>query len=260
MRFNPTNPVLSPRAAVAPAGPKKAAKKVAVRSESESRAPQGAPMAAATCRLAPLSDAMLAALLPCDAGNVAAIATARTAFAAFCAAHPQHGNVRAAWAAFHAELQVQLAVPVMPVAFTEPQPQPVPIMTTDHRPQTTDSPRPPAAAGSFQVEVIADNTGKWCGNGIRLATEAEARDYGADLHSRWLAVREWRVVPSVDAVNYTWTGSGLKAVEATPIPPIVTEPDPGESVESVSNIIPLVQPSTPPPALAPWRRYARPTA
>jgi hypothetical protein len=54
---------------------------------------------------------------------------------------------------------------------------------------------------SFAAEVIADNSGAWVGNGLRFATAEEAETYAKDLYSRWTAVKEWRVVPSVDPVN-----------------------------------------------------------
>lgn len=54
---------------------------------------------------------------------------------------------------------------------------------------------------SFAVEVLADDSGKWCGNGLRFATTEAADTYGKDLFSRWMAVKEFRVVPSTDAVN-----------------------------------------------------------
>jgi hypothetical protein len=54
---------------------------------------------------------------------------------------------------------------------------------------------------SFKAEVIADNSGQWVANGLRFATSEEAAAYAKDLFSRWMAVREWRVVPSVDPVN-----------------------------------------------------------
>jgi hypothetical protein len=54
---------------------------------------------------------------------------------------------------------------------------------------------------SWKVEVIADNSGKWAGNGMRYSTEAAAKDAGSSLAWRWTAVREWRVVPSDDAPN-----------------------------------------------------------
>ena len=54
---------------------------------------------------------------------------------------------------------------------------------------------------SFAVEVIADDSGKWCGNGLRFATPDEAKDHAKDLYSRWMAVKQYRVVPSTDPVN-----------------------------------------------------------
>ena len=47
---------------------------------------------------------------------------------------------------------------------------------------------------SWRVEVIADNSGQWVGNGLVFATAEEAGDYGLDLASRWTLVRDWRVV------------------------------------------------------------------
>jgi len=59
---------------------------------------------------------------------------------------------------------------------------------------------------SWMAEVIADSSGKWCGNGLRFATKEEAGKYGADLSSRWTAVREWRVVESPDKVTEVSNG------------------------------------------------------
>lgn len=53
----------------------------------------------------------------------------------------------------------------------------------------------------YRVEVIADNSGTWCGNGLTFETEAAAHEYGRDLSWRWTAVREYRVVPVVPAVT-----------------------------------------------------------
>ncbi len=46
----------------------------------------------------------------------------------------------------------------------------------------------------YRVEVIADSTGKWIGNGLDFDTAAAAEEYGSDLQWRWTAVREYRVV------------------------------------------------------------------
>ena len=48
----------------------------------------------------------------------------------------------------------------------------------------------------FKVEVIADNSGQWCGNGKRFDTQESAREYALDLQFRWTSVRDWRVVPT----------------------------------------------------------------
>ena len=61
---------------------------------------------------------------------------------------------------------------------------------------------PAAKPASFAVEVIADNSGKWAGNGARYLTEAAAKMAAHDLMMRWFLVKEWRVVPSPD--KPTW--------------------------------------------------------
>jgi hypothetical protein len=54
---------------------------------------------------------------------------------------------------------------------------------------------------SFAVEVIADGSGQFVGNGMRYATREEAEASARDLAWRWTLVREWRVVESSDEVN-----------------------------------------------------------
>lgn len=58
---------------------------------------------------------------------------------------------------------------------------------------------------SYAAEVIADSSGKWCGNGLRFKTEAEAEEYVKNLSWRWTAVRDTRVVESTEPVNSVWT-------------------------------------------------------
>ena len=55
---------------------------------------------------------------------------------------------------------------------------------------------------SWKPEVIADSSGKWCGNACRFATKQEAEDDVKDLMMRWFAVRETRIVETDDPVNY----------------------------------------------------------
>lgn len=74
---------------------------------------------------------------------------------------------------------------------------------------------------SFAPEVIADSTGKWCGNSLRFATREEAEQNVQDLMMRWTSVRETRVVESDDPVNYRYTDRKLVKVEEEPKPPLI---------------------------------------
>jgi hypothetical protein len=62
---------------------------------------------------------------------------------------------------------------------------------------------------SCKPEVIADSSGKWCGNALRFATREEAENNARDLSYRWFAVRETRAVESTDPVNYRYTDGQL---------------------------------------------------
>ena len=72
--------------------------------------------------------------------------------------------------------------------------------------------------GTFRVEVIADNSGKFCGNGMTFDTSEEARDYAVDLHWRWTAVKSWRVMERVmpvdGAIETTEGGWQVKEVKS----------------------------------------------
>ncbi len=68
-------------------------------------------------------------------------------------------------------------------------------------------------ARSYAPEVIADSSGKWAGNALRFATAEEAEGYVLDLAFRWTQVRDTRVVPSQDPVNYRFIEGKLIAVE-----------------------------------------------
>ena len=57
---------------------------------------------------------------------------------------------------------------------------------------------------SFKSEVIADNSGKFCGNLLRFATREEALTYVSDLAWRWIAVRDTRVLECDEPVNYRY--------------------------------------------------------
>jgi hypothetical protein len=47
--------------------------------------------------------------------------------------------------------------------------------------------------GRYKVEVIADNSGKWCSNALRFDDVDSALVYGQDLAWRWTLVRKFRV-------------------------------------------------------------------
>ena len=56
-----------------------------------------------------------------------------------------------------------------------------------------------AAAMIYKVEVQADSSGEWVGNGLTFETERDAVAYARDLAYRWLSVRDWRVVKEAAA-------------------------------------------------------------
>ena len=66
---------------------------------------------------------------------------------------------------------------------------------------------------SYKGEVIADNSGEWCGNGLRFETEDEARVYVEDLAMRWTLVRDYRVTESDEPANYAITNGKLTRLE-----------------------------------------------
>jgi len=48
--------------------------------------------------------------------------------------------------------------------------------------------------GKYKVEVIADSSDVFVGNGVRFDTKENAEEYARDLMWRWTLVREWRVM------------------------------------------------------------------
>ena len=66
---------------------------------------------------------------------------------------------------------------------------------------------------SYAPEVIADGSGKWCGNALRFATREEAELNVNELAYRWFAVTKTRVVESDDPVNYRWVDGKLEPIE-----------------------------------------------
>lgn len=48
--------------------------------------------------------------------------------------------------------------------------------------------------GRYAVEVIADSSGKFCGNALRFDSVDLAKSYAINLTWRWTSVRQWRVI------------------------------------------------------------------
>ena len=65
---------------------------------------------------------------------------------------------------------------------------------------------------SYKVEVIADSSGQWSSNAHRFEHVEDAKKAGSDLNSRWMAVKEWRVVPSDEPPSHYWDPERYRAV------------------------------------------------
>lgn len=59
----------------------------------------------------------------------------------------------------------------------------------------------------FAIEVIADDSGKWCGNGMYYPTLEAGEEAAVDLFHRWFLVKKWRVVQ----VLVSWGGATFRA-------------------------------------------------
>jgi hypothetical protein len=55
----------------------------------------------------------------------------------------------------------------------------------------------------YKVTVLAAGESSYCGNGMTFETVDKAKQYGADLFSRWTAVRFWRVEDSQGNVIFS---------------------------------------------------------
>lgn len=53
---------------------------------------------------------------------------------------------------------------------------------------------------TYRVEVQADSSGTWAGNGLAFDTVEQAEHYARNLTGRWMAVRYWHVVNEVGTV------------------------------------------------------------
>jgi hypothetical protein len=73
---------------------------------------------------------------------------------------------------------------------------------------------------SCKPEVIADASGKWCGNALRFATREEAQSNVQDMMMRWFAVPETRVVECDDPVNCRYVDGRLESLALEAPPPV----------------------------------------
>lgn len=64
----------------------------------------------------------------------------------------------------------------------------------------------------YEVHGVGDPAGHFVSNGLRFATEAEARGYGHDLSMRWFGFDEDRVVESPDPVTHVWDTASGRAI------------------------------------------------
>jgi outer membrane receptor protein involved in Fe transport len=62
------------------------------------------------------------------------------------------------------------------------------------------------APGALRVEVLADSSGVWTGNGLRFDNLDEAKAYGLDLSLRWTLVRDWRVIDTDGTIHFDTNG------------------------------------------------------
>lgn len=67
------------------------------------------------------------------------------------------------------------------------------------------------APKSYKVGVKTAGDREWVTNAVRYCTKVEAERAGADLFSRWFAVKEYTVLDSEDAPNTDGEGHLLPA-------------------------------------------------
>ena len=67
--------------------------------------------------------------------------------------------------------------------------------------ENIDNPYHVESCKPYRVEVIADSSGKYCGNGLTFPTVDKASEYARDLFGRWTLVTAWRVVDTEGKVE-----------------------------------------------------------
>jgi hypothetical protein len=65
---------------------------------------------------------------------------------------------------------------------------------------------------SWKPVVQTDDTGKWYENGLRFATQDEAKASARDLAARWMLVRAHSAMPDEAEPNYRYAAGQLEAL------------------------------------------------
>lgn len=76
---------------------------------------------------------------------------------------------------------------------------------------------------SWLMEVQVFGEDGWYPNGIRLATEREAKAYAWHKACTWTLVKDTRVRESDDPVNYRWDPDTSQLLDVAPSRPIAQE-------------------------------------
>ncbi|MBK8759176.1 MAG: hypothetical protein IPM03_01795 [Sulfuritalea sp.] len=79
---------------------------------------------------------------------------------------------------------------------------------------------------SFKFEVLAG--GGWASNSQRYETPDQAQSAARELSSRWMAVEDWRVVPSDEPPNQQSKIVVIQVGDKPPVTPVAPPPQPQE--------------------------------
>ena len=66
---------------------------------------------------------------------------------------------------------------------------------------------------SYAPQVTTDNSGEFYGNALRFDTYNEALNNASDLMQRWMLVREFRAIYSLDPVTHSFINNQLKGID-----------------------------------------------
>lgn len=64
----------------------------------------------------------------------------------------------------------------------------------------------------FKLGVKTAGDSDWVTNALCFETEKEAEEYGKDLYSRWIAVKETKVLPSNEPINCRFINGAIEMI------------------------------------------------